>query len=1356
MAKRRRKLRQGGRKNPRPVPGKGEVPPAAPQVQRDGDLYSGDDWERLRQGARNVAGVRYQLWVTAYFLAESRRGVLPFLKIVPEGFEDIDCFDGDSRRWLVQVKEFGAGAGRVTASSIANAISHAARVAECPDRIVVVTDGQFGSQLLETGCDTSISEISGPGPDNVLSALRDRDYERDEAQALITRTHLVRVPWNVLPLLTRSITDSFGVKPAEAAIISSRLVDDLSEVAADQRSASSHSPGSRVIADLDVLVDRVREVVDVEGLDSAIRAGVCEVADYNAHPGSGPSMFLQGVDALPAHIGADFDVLRPASSRAVQVGLQQTRYVLISGPSGAGKSAQMWRSARDFAPGAQVIRVHRLEIDEEVEELIRYVRLLKPRGAGTIVVCCDDLGRVRTALWPQAVYRLLELSGVALIGAVRSEDFTADLLRGGQLVQLRLDNDTAETIGVQLEHAGVSLALEVAEAVNRADGQLMEYVSLLTTGRRLQTVLASQAEYLLRAQDQTGADIARLVCGAHMLGVSIEASDLERGVGCGRAKLTRELERLQDEHIITTDDQQGWRGLHERRSEVLTELLHRTPPPTRKETLGNVLSNLRPASLPWALRRSIEMFGGISVDHRAVIRTAIGYCNGARDIAILFEGLERADHSVTARVYIPVIEQHRHSRVSVSAFSLFVCADKLSEIEFGKTGNDWLDSMWRAIRACTDELPRRSTDYCEVAATELQADQLISYVVSSELSDAVRTLEATTPYFSLSRSQLSRIAVAFPWPDGVLDRKTRLLHGRLRWSANLAAIEQAAFVDAFGDVASRLGNAVRAHESTVALIAGTDNSVVTIELLFDPDGNDEFNEFDWDLPKNRMETKDLANSRAVELVTYVGECCPELRTVEVRTVLADRSRFAINDFEPGHKRLDVSARPPRTNVRVVTGVIAAIARQVGALSWTELMRTRAQIGGKLTELVSEAPRRLSPYDNAGRGREWSTALAQVERDLLSIGLPPPVSDLDAAGDPIRWDLARDEDKLAVALNAMAVALRRMVPSPPVDRELGQIAAQVQDALKKLKAGLDDPATPTTSQEDALYPRTVEGLIRFRGFLIAVWMEDSIIHQIKGAPTELGETVEALIEAASASQTQTERDELEAAFADLGGIVRIVPADDPSPTSISGHEWVVEMPFGNWEIALQRSKAIDRRAVEVAVTLLWVADDVVLPFAVLLSREEGGQDIPLAADAIRHIPGVRDRIFEPGETSRALSSVVDELTLASWKNARHRMRPKTWPVPYGVCARDHLSKAIGMTHHTTWASDEIVTIIQELIERVEAELLGTSASSIATEFIVPAALSGRELDGDSAESRVVLASLLAIDVDSHLSDEACTT
>ena len=51
-------------------------------------------WESLRQGARNVAGVTYQVAVTADLLVQGPRW-LPRLpercEVVPEGYEDVDC-----------------------------------------------------------------------------------------------------------------------------------------------------------------------------------------------------------------------------------------------------------------------------------------------------------------------------------------------------------------------------------------------------------------------------------------------------------------------------------------------------------------------------------------------------------------------------------------------------------------------------------------------------------------------------------------------------------------------------------------------------------------------------------------------------------------------------------------------------------------------------------------------------------------------------------------------------------------------------------------------------------------------------------------------------------------------------------------------------------------------------------------------------------------------------------------------------------------------------------------------------------------------------------------------------------------
>ena len=105
-----------------------------------------------------------------------------------------------------------------------------------------------------------------------------------------------------------------------------------------------------------------------------------------------------------------------------------------------------------------------------------------------------------------------------LLGAVRQEDFTAELLRhGGVLVELRLNDQEATTIASHLAQVGTDLRLEVPEAVRLADGQLMEFISLLTTGQRLRSVLADQAESLVNAGDPTAVRIARLVCASHVI-----------------------------------------------------------------------------------------------------------------------------------------------------------------------------------------------------------------------------------------------------------------------------------------------------------------------------------------------------------------------------------------------------------------------------------------------------------------------------------------------------------------------------------------------------------------------------------------------------------------------------------------------------------------------------------------------------------------------------------------------------------------------------------------------------------------------------------------------------------------------
>ena len=578
-----------------------------------------------------------------------------------------------------------------------------------PARIVAITDGRLGTQLAESGWHRPVSETPGYDVPSTTAALAQRGCSTARATILLSRTHLIRLPWNILPLLTRSIAATYQLKPAVATLIAYRLIDALGQLAADQRAASGASVGRYRPADLDSLVQKTLSVVDLSQLDSAIRLGVCDIADYTPQPVTEHSRFLRGIDAVPAHIASGFDVLRPSPYRAVQDALQAVRYALIAGPSGAGKSTQVWRSARDVATAVQVIRVHRVATDGDVEELVRHVQLLEPNDTHSVVVCCDDLGRPRTRAWAQAAQRLLAISGVLLLGAVRQEDFTAELLRhGGVLVELRLDDEEATAIATQMTHAGLNLRLEIREAVRLADGQLMEFLSLLTTGRRIHAVLADQAESLLRKGDPTTICVARLVCASHVLGVAIAASSLGATLGAEhRRTLTPALLKLRDEHIITTDDQSAWRGLHQRRSEVLTELLHRTPPPTRAETIADVLQILQPGALGWGLRRVAELYGDQLQPQPDVVPPLVRQCTDAAQLASLLEGLERADHSLTACAYIPIIERHRHKRVEFLSWAFLVCVHHLADIDLANDTEGILAQLGQHVRRCARDLPPR-------------------------------------------------------------------------------------------------------------------------------------------------------------------------------------------------------------------------------------------------------------------------------------------------------------------------------------------------------------------------------------------------------------------------------------------------------------------------------------------------------------------------------------------------------------------------------------------------------------------------------------------------------------------------
>lgn len=1271
---------------------------------------SNDLWSDLRQGARNVAGVRYQLAVTAHVLAESRDGSLPFVEVVPEGYEDIDCLDRESNQWLIQVKEVGAGAGRFTAASVAEVLSHAATAAhEESTRIVAVTDAQLGGQVAESGWSRTIAETPGYDLESTVNGLVGRGHSRAEAEALLRRAHLVVLPWNVTPRTSLTVAGCFGLTPAVAALAVSRLVEDLASVAGDQRLATPDNAGRRVLNDLDALVERVLSVVDVEALGSAVSLGVCEIADYAANPASNRRDFLVGVDAAPAHVGANYDIIRPEPSRAVQVGLETARYCLIAGPSGAGKSTQMWRAARDVAPGARVLRVLRLATQADVNELLRHVQLLAPSEASPVMVCCDDLGRPATVGWPGAARRLLELPDVLLIGAVRQEDFTPDLLRhGGELVQLRLDESTANAISEQLRFAGVEMELEISEAVQLADGQLMEYVSLLTTGRRMRAVLADQADSLLRSDNPAAAAVARLICAAHVLGVPVDAATLGAAAGLETTQLTHALRRLQDEHIVVSESGSMWRGLHQRRSDVLTELLHATPPPDLPSTLAAVLRLLTPSALGWALRRTTELFPDLQPAYAEPIASAAARCGSAVELAGLIEGLERADHSLTARAFIPILDRYRQPSVPLSAISMLVCGDKLAGIRFGSDGDGLLSSLGERVHRCAEELPDRSTTFADSAVSAF-GTSLVDFIVDASAEDAVRLLEAVALYVQMPVEDLQRIAGAFPWPLGTPSREERALHGRLHAACRLLASGPMDFSAAFGDLPDRLQRAASSVPNVVFASLGTDVAPsASLRLLVAEDSADEAPQFDWDLDRRRSGSSDAISSAAVDVATFVGECCPELDVVEVRTILADGSVLKVGDFEPGHKRLARNGRPPREVVRINVGIQAAIARQAAAYSWTQLIRARERIAETLAALVGDAPRRLSSFDDQKRREQWTGDLEETVRALAELPRPPAAAEHDPVSAAARWDEQRDEDSMSAAFRSVADALRMLAPGTSGKIVHAGVGDSVRKAALKLEGALEDGGSLTTAVERVACRRLLTGLQLLRDVLAALSFDIQLAKRVSGRPEDLGGNLLSLVADAAARQMENERSELHELFREVdGSFVLEVPDPVPFLTSVVGHQWLVTVPPSSWD-AIARVAA-ERRPVDISVSISIAcrhgAD--LLPIAGRLSRSFDAGFVPLGADQLAELGAALGLSVVRGPALDTFGTIVQELARASWEFARSELRPAEWRSPDSdPLAHWEHAESLGRELD---ANGLLSGVVEELLERVRAEIEGQSGA-----------------------------------------------
>ena len=1052
------------------------------------------DWSRA--GAHNIAGVIFQVAVTASLLLQGRAGELPVTRATPEGYEDIDVEFSDETRALVQVKERSPN-NRFTQSELADALGKkSTALAEDPRcHFVLATNATLGRGLSPTGWGLTLSQCIGKVEVDGLASHLEASF--DDPYEILARTHILEVEGSVVDGSRHDFARILALHPSVAGLAYARLIEQITEVAVRQRRTTPETAEWVAPSDLDTLATRVLQTVDVQSLDEAVRTGIVEPVDFSVRADLSQQDFLAGVDVLPSHIAADLDLPRPTELSVIITALEEQHSALLTGPSGAGKSALLWRTARKLAGHGRPYRLLRLR-PEDVPALSRWIRLQEPSKNFPLLLCADNLGRPHTAGWTAVAREFMDSPGVLFLGACREEDYRPELVVGRTtIIDPKLDRELAVSIAETLVNRQVQTALDVTEAFEASDNLLMEFLSMLLTGRRLRQVVEEQVSARFEEERYIEREILRYVTTAHAAGVSLPAEVL--GTLIPGSDLAPALAQLDREHILIPDDESRWQGLHELRSRITHDYLHKFPPPTSAATIRHLVEHLPTSDAC----RIIEEYARLDADlvpaAEAVSEILSSRGVGAEDGAQLASSLAMADAYRHARECLRVIEDRRPSRIDPETVLLLAYSHRFAGVSLDSLRDN--NPGFSRLIALPEALPARPPSLRDMSLRTLSSETVYDIATRGTPDQAIEwleTLEGSLPahavpieniwaHFSGARievaARLSATLQALASVDGVTPTTDPFgdFHNRMRWLAN--------------DLPDCVGIDSRDEP---------DGKVVTLRLLVPSD-------------------EATLNDQSVQACRSILDLCPEADIAEVIVLNPSGERHSISGFEPGCKRIPRSnlPRPPITAGNA--NFIRAGRLLLASNYWTEPIRVLAETSKQLLELRDDAVAWLiNPHHNKRRRREAVT-LADSLTARLAAGPREPVSDDDT----------RDRNRPRKALNGALSALRDVAAGESLDDPaMRRLGARCRDAVKCLRAARQNDLPKLSTIGDPL-PDSLDEMFTLLADVLLASAERHALSpkRLRRRPSESwGDVARRFVDAVASTGYQAERKALKGALA----------------------------------------------------------------------------------------------------------------------------------------------------------------------------------------------------------------------------------
>ena len=698
-----------------------------------------------RAGSNAGRGFRYQDAVSAWLAVEIWAGQRAPAILIPEGGDDVELRGEETT--FIQVKSrrehLGDYSEGAAAGHIQDMWSRSLASSPQPERLELVLERNVvGLAPLEE--QPASRAIEGPIATNLV--------EFSASDDLLPKTSIL-VSTSPQEWSISVIADRLNCSPIAAQMCFAELLVRVGALADANGRLSPEDYRGLSVSDIETSIRDVLAAVDVASIERAIQEGICEPVDFLT-PLNDPNFYL-GVDVEPGHIAAGLISERPKSRFALVQAIEERRAALIIGPSGAGKSALMWEAANALRHTVRWFQIRRLDVTDipAIRQLIRTFRASEGSPVGFVM---DDVGRNGPESWGALLKEAMSVPGVVMLGSAREEDVSliAERARAAE-VRVDPDDELAERLWQELRDAGKTGWAGWREPWKLSDGLLLEYVHILTRGRRMQELLSDQVA--ARISDPARSlelDILRSGSWAGAANAEIDASRLARTLSISEANLSRALQRLIKEHLVRSPAPGTLVGLHQLRSEELLRLTHQTPLPTLETSFERTVASAPATDLEPLVADAISArrLPVLAVLNSLIVR--LEHEPDARALASALRGLGAGRISAGVDEWLETSEARALPRTQIGTAAMFgIAGIDLGSLDIIPEVQAAADRL-SGIKGSLEDDPRRllmermasSTLSALIETADLASlDEILGALVGVPLSAAVRSALRRVP-----------------------------------------------------------------------------------------------------------------------------------------------------------------------------------------------------------------------------------------------------------------------------------------------------------------------------------------------------------------------------------------------------------------------------------------------------------------------------------------------------------------------------------------------------------------------------------------------------------------------------------